>query len=131
MQHNHGVSFTEIVSPQQVLCEHYLAPKQINTPEYSAVCNYGYHLDAGLFAKFLQKHCVNKLNVKHIIDDLSIRKIEFNPGHRQLFWKNNCIAVGLSAGFIEPLEASALALVEQSAAMIVDSYGDEKLRNSF
>ena len=31
---------------------------------------------------------------------------------------DNCVAVGLSAGFLEPLEASALVLVELSAKMI-------------
>ena len=36
------------------------------------------------------------------------------------FWHRNCVAIGLSAGFIEPLEASALALVELSAAMLSD-----------
>ena len=35
-------------------------------------------------------------------------------------WHRNCVAVGLAAGFVEPLEASALALVEQSAAMIAE-----------
>jgi tryptophan 7-halogenase len=48
------------------------------------------------------------------------RKIAFVPGHRQVFWKNNCIAVGLAAGFLEPLEASALMLVETSANFIAD-----------
>jgi tryptophan halogenase len=48
------------------------------------------------------------------------RKIGFRPGYREIFWQRNCVAVGLSAGFIEPLEASALALVELSAAMISD-----------
>lgn len=48
------------------------------------------------------------------------RRIRFNPGYRAKFWHRNCVAVGLAAGFIEPLEASALALVELSAAMIRD-----------
>lgn len=48
------------------------------------------------------------------------RRIAFEPGHRRVFWHRNCVAVGLAAGFIEPLEASALALVELSAAMIRD-----------
>lgn len=52
----------------------------------------------------------------------SPRRIHFNPGHRAHFWHRNCVAVGLSAGFIEPLEASALALVELSAAMIRDEF---------
>ena len=46
------------------------------------------------------------------------RRISFDPGYRERFWHRNCVAVGLSAGFVEPLEASALALVELSAAMI-------------
>jgi flavin-dependent dehydrogenase len=48
------------------------------------------------------------------------RCIRFDPGYREKFWHRNCVAVGLAAGFIEPLEASALALVELSAAMIRD-----------
>lgn len=50
------------------------------------------------------------------------RRIRFNPGYREHFWHRNCVAVGLSAGFIEPLEASALALVELSVAMIRDDF---------
>ncbi|MEP5765176.1 MAG: tryptophan halogenase family protein [Halieaceae bacterium] len=50
-----------------------------------------------------------------------LRQLKINPGHRAAFWRKNCVAVGMSAGFIEPLEASALALVELSAAMIRDS----------
>jgi flavin-dependent dehydrogenase len=46
------------------------------------------------------------------------RKLSFEPGYREKFWHRNCVAVGLSAGFVEPLEASALALAELSAAMI-------------
>ncbi|MET0535700.1 MAG: tryptophan 7-halogenase, partial [Steroidobacter sp.] len=52
------------------------------------------------------------------IEGLSIRRIPIRSGHRQLFWQNNCVAVGLSAGFLEPLEASALVLVELSAEML-------------
>ncbi len=47
-----------------------------------------------------------------------LRHIDINPGHRAKFWERNCVAVGMSAGFLEPLEASALVLVELSAAMI-------------
>ncbi len=50
----------------------------------------------------------------------SVRKINFDPGHREKFWHKNCVAIGMSAGFIEPLEASALVLVELSAAMVAE-----------
>ncbi|MGB5331594.1 MAG: tryptophan halogenase family protein [Woeseiaceae bacterium] len=51
-------------------------------------------------------------------ESVSLRKIDIKPGHREKFWHRNCVAVGMSAGFLEPLEASALVLVELSAAMI-------------
>lgn len=243
------ISFADAVCEQSHLGTHNLAPKQITTAEYSFAVNYGYHLDAGKFGQFLQKHCTIKLGVKHVIDhvikinasttgdiesittaqngDISgdlfidctgtasillakhykipfiskkhilfndsalavhvpyeseecpiasftsstaqtsgwiwdigipsrrgvgytyssahisdtraeeelrnhiiplmgkksadaamIRKIGLNPGHREKFWHKNCVAVGMAAGFIEPLEASALALIELSAKMI-------------
>jgi 2-polyprenyl-6-methoxyphenol hydroxylase-like FAD-dependent oxidoreductase len=48
------------------------------------------------------------------------RKIRFQPGHRREFWHRNCIAVGMSSGFVEPLEASALVMIEMAAGMIAD-----------
>ncbi|MDU0355037.1 tryptophan halogenase family protein [Paraglaciecola aquimarina] len=53
-------------------------------------------------------------------EKLSVREIDIEAGHREVFWKRNCVAVGLSAGFLEPLEASALVLVETSAEMIAE-----------
>lgn len=46
------------------------------------------------------------------------REIRFDPGFREKFWVNNCVAVGMAAGFLEPLEASALVMVELAANMI-------------
>ncbi len=241
--------FADLVSFQPHLCEAGRAPKQATTPEYAAVANYAYHLDAGKFGPFLQLHCTGKLGVRHLLDhvtaietredgdiaalstaahgrvegDLFIdctgfaakllgqhygvplvslapvlfndaalavqvpygvpdapiasqtistarstgwvwdiglqsrrgvgyvysashatdaeaeavlrayvaagtgpavaealvpRKLTFQPGYRQTQWHRNCVAVGLAAGFVEPLEASALALVEFSAIAI-------------
>ena len=243
--------FAEQVSFQPHLCKHGKAPKQVTTPEFAAVANYAYHLDAGKFGQFLQRHCTETLGVgwlrdnvlrinaadngdivsletetggalegdlfidcsgfaaillgKHyrvpfvsrkdvLFNDAAValqvpyadggspiashtistaqhagwiwdiglptrrgvghvyssahttaeaaeqalyayvertgggpvgrlgaaRRIAINPGYRETFWYRNCVAVGLSAGFIEPLEASALALIELSAAMISD-----------
>ena len=56
------------------------------------------------------------------VADLTFRELSFVPGYRKTFWDHNCVAVGLSAGFIEPLEASALALVEQSANILCDHF---------
>ena len=249
LERHADVPFADLVSFQPHLCAQGKAPKQIATPEYAAVANYAYHLDAGKVGLFLRKHCTERLGVRHLLDhvvgidshdngdiaslrtkangalagDLFVdctglqslllgqhygiaslsqkhvlfndsalalqipypgenspiasqtistaqssgwiwdiglttrrgvghvyssshisddaaelelrryiertggphgtpapRKISFNPGYRAKFWHRNCVGVGLSAGFIEPLEASALALVELSAAMLAD-----------
>ena len=43
------------------------------------------------------------------IDDA--RLIKFTPGRRKS-WDKNCIAIGLSSGFLEPLESTAIALIQ-------------------
>ena len=53
-------------------------------------------------------------------DSLTYRKIDIRSGYRRPFWVCNCVAVGLSAGFLEPLEASAIVMVELSAKAITN-----------
>jgi len=57
---------------------------------------------------------------EHLVENLQARLLTIRPGHREKFWHRNCVAIGMAAGFIEPLEASALALVELSANMVRD-----------
>jgi hypothetical protein len=249
MQRHSEMSFAEFVTPQAQVIAAGLAPKQISTPDYAFNVNYGYHFDAGKFAKLLHQHAVEQLavnyvsgNVKRVearpdgdieavvlasgdrfegdlfidctgqrgllinehfgvdfvsvkdvlfndaaiavqvpysnlnepiasatqatavasgwiwdiglqtrrgighvystahadqaqamiavqdyvrrvspasdLGSLDFRTISFEPGYREQFWVRNCVAVGLSGGFIEPLEASALALIEQAASII-------------
>ena len=66
-----GDNFADAVCFQTALCDGNLAPKQITTPEYGALANYAYHLDAGKFATFLRDHCVARLGVKHILADVT------------------------------------------------------------
>lgn len=44
--------------------------------------------------------------------DAPIRHLSMRVGRLDEHWKGNCIAVGLSQGFLEPLEATALMLVQ-------------------
>ena len=53
---------------------------------------------------------------------LEPRKLQFATGHREEFWKKNVLAIGLSAGFIEPLEASAIVLIELSLKALAEGY---------
>jgi tryptophan halogenase len=52
--------------------------------------------------------------------DLPVRRIPIRAGHRETFWKRNCVAVGLAGGFLEPLESSAIMLVELSAKLLAE-----------
>ena len=239
-------SFCDAVCPQGKICDDGLAPKTITTPEYEALANYSYHLDAGKFAPFLQRHCTTKLGVSHVLADVrqvhladdgdiraieteqageiegdlfvdctgfralligealgvpfkdcsdvlfcdtalavqvpydaenspiathtistaqsagwiwdvglptrrgigyvyssshtsdeaaerelraylgpagaqaNPRKIPIRAGHRETSWKRNCVAIGLAAGFLEPLESSAIVLIELSAKLIAE-----------
>jgi tryptophan halogenase len=239
-------SFCDTVCPQGKLCDDGLAPKSITTAEYDAVANYSYHLNAGKFAPFLQRHCCEKLGVRHVLadvrrvnrsedgdirsldteqageiegdlfvdctgfkalligetlgvrfkecgdvlfcdsalavqvpyasdaapiashtistaqsagwiwdiglptrrgvghvysrrhisddaaerelrhylgpagKDLPVRRLAIRSGYRETFWKRNCVAVGLSGGFLEPLESSAIVLIEMSAKLIAE-----------
>ena len=249
LAHAAQVPFADLVCPQPHVAARGLAPKQAQTPDYASVANYAYHFDAAKFGPFLRRHCVEKLGVQHVADEMTgivaaangdiaavrtrghgdiagdlfvdctgmpalllgghyniglveqghvlfcdralalqvpyahdddpiasqtigtaqsagwvwdiglssrrgighvyssahtsddaaeaelrryvqtsggpadpgpARRIHFTPGHRHEFWHRNCVAVGLAAGFIEPLEASALALVEMSASALAD-----------
>ncbi|NCT84466.1 MAG: tryptophan 7-halogenase [Comamonadaceae bacterium] len=76
------------------------------------------HLGDERAAELLRAYCRNGQASGH--EDLAMRSIPFNPGYRERQWVGNCVAVGLSAGFLEPLEATGLVLVEAAAAMIAE-----------
>jgi len=54
--------------------------------------------------------------------DVPVRRLTFPTGHRDRFWRGNCVAIGLSAGFIEPLEASAIVMIELSLNALIENF---------
>lgn len=58
--------------------------------------------------------------------DVSARSLKMNIGYRERFWHRNCVAIGLSAAFVEPLEASAIFLVEAAANMLAEMLPDDR-----
>ncbi|MDR7117622.1 tryptophan 7-halogenase [Caulobacter sp. BE254] len=51
-------------------------------------------------------------------DGLTPRLLKLKVGHRQAHWIKNCVAVGLSGGFLEPLESTGIVLIEAAAYML-------------
>ncbi len=54
--------------------------------------------------------------------DVQARQLKMKVGQLQQHWYKNCVAVGLSQGFIEPLEATALHLVQTSVELFIEHY---------
>ncbi len=54
--------------------------------------------------------------------DLPLRQLRFAPGHRTEFWRGNCIALGMASGFIEPLEASAIVMIELGLGALLEDF---------
>lgn len=53
---------------------------------------------------------------------LDSRVIPMRIGYREKFWKNNVIAIGLSQGFVEPLEATGLLVFDATARMLAEQF---------
>lgn len=60
------------------------------------------------------------------LEEPAIRKLRFESGHRRSLWSGNCVAIGLSAGFFEPLEASAIVMIELSVNTLLDNFPSDK-----
>ena len=52
--------------------------------------------------------------------DVPTRHLKMRTGRHAKHWSRNCVAVGASQGFIEPLEATELLFVQRAAASLVD-----------
>jgi len=54
--------------------------------------------------------------------DKAVRSFRFDVGYRPASWVKNCIAVGLSSGFFEPLEATGIVFIEAAALLIANLF---------
>lgn len=52
--------------------------------------------------------------------DTPARHLKMKVGRVTRHWNQNCLAIGLSQGFIEPLEATALLFIQQTASAFVE-----------
>jgi len=55
-------------------------------------------------------------------EDSEVRHLQMKCGRVERSWVRNCLAVGLSQGFLEPLEATALHVVISTAEAFLDAW---------
>lgn len=76
----------------------------------------GDHIDDDRAADILHAH------VGAARGEIATRRIAFEAGYRTRQWVGNCVAVGLSGGFLEPLESTGVVLIEAAIGMIAEMF---------
>lgn len=75
-------------------------------------------------SKFLSDEAAQALLLSQIQGErlTEPRKIKFRTGSRLQHWQKNCIAIGLSSGFLEPLESTSIHLIQRSIIRLLQMF---------
>ena len=110
-----------------------------NLPPYTTATalQHGWVWDVPLFHRhgcgyvYSSSHCSSSDAEMELRSFLGSRAISQNAKHLQMrvgrnrnWWKHNCIAIGLSGSFLEPLESTGIFFIELGLATLVSLFPD-------
>jgi tryptophan halogenase len=81
-------------------------------------------------SRFISDEAARAEFARHIgrdADKIEPRQLRMRVGRRGRFWVRNCVAIGLAGGFLEPLESTALFLVQGGVERLLDLLPDRDL----
>lgn len=73
---------------------------------------------------FMSDEDARKILTDHLESEMlgDIRTLRFKTGCLDQFWQNNCVGIGLSSGFLEPLESTSLYLIQTGISKFISLF---------